>query len=262
MVYAATRELLGMIKFSHTLFALPFALLGAAMAAKGPEGWRGRWQDWLGILLCMATARSAAMAFNRLADRRIDALNPRTASRHLPSGRLSTATVAAFTVAQRAGVRGLDPAVPAQPLAADPVGAGPALAPGLLVRQAVHQPGPLLAGVRPGDGPDGRVDRPAGRPGLAPGLAGAGGPALGGGVRHHLCLPGRRFRPRPGPAQRPRPAGRPGGLAAGGGLPRGDGRRAGRARAGLSDGADLLRRASAWSPCCWSTSMRSSGPTT
>ncbi len=103
MVYAATRELLGMIKFSHTLFALPFALLGAALAAKGPEGWRGRWQDWLGILLCMATARSAAMAFNRLADRRIDALNPRTASRHLPSGRLSTATVAAFTVATSAG---------------------------------------------------------------------------------------------------------------------------------------------------------------
>jgi 4-hydroxybenzoate polyprenyltransferase len=103
MVYAATREILGMIKFSHTLFALPFALLGAALAAKGPEGWRGRWQDWLGILLCMATARSAAMAFNRLADRRIDALNPRTATRHLPSGRLSTATVAAFTVATSAG---------------------------------------------------------------------------------------------------------------------------------------------------------------
>ena len=102
-ILAKTRELLGMIKFSHTLFALPFALLGAALAAKGPEGWRGRWQDWLGILLCMATARSAAMAFNRLADRRIDALNPRTASRHLPSGRLSTATVAAFTVVTSLG---------------------------------------------------------------------------------------------------------------------------------------------------------------
>ena len=94
----ASRELGSLVKFSHTLFALPFALLGAALAARGPEGWRGRPQDWLGILLCMATARSAAMAFNRLADRRIDALNPRTASRHLPSGRLSTATVASFTV--------------------------------------------------------------------------------------------------------------------------------------------------------------------
>ena len=97
------RDLLGMIRFSHTLFALPFALLGAALAAKGPEGWRGRWRDWLGILVCMAMARSAAMAFNRLADRRIDALNPRTATRHLPSGRLSTATVAVFTVATSAG---------------------------------------------------------------------------------------------------------------------------------------------------------------
>ncbi len=100
---ASIRDLLGMIKFSHTLFALPFALLGAALAARGPDGWHGRWRDWLGILLCMATARSAAMAFNRLADRRIDALNPRTATRHLPSGRLSTATVAVFTVICSAG---------------------------------------------------------------------------------------------------------------------------------------------------------------
>jgi 4-hydroxybenzoate polyprenyltransferase len=96
-------ELGSLIKFSHTLFALPFALLGAAMAAKGPDGWRGRWQDWLGILLCMATARSAAMAFNRLVDWRIDALNPRTASRHIPSGKLSVATVATFTVVSSGG---------------------------------------------------------------------------------------------------------------------------------------------------------------
>ena len=92
-------DILGMIKFSHTLFALPFALLGAALAAHGPGGWTARPQDWLGILLCMATARSAAMAFNRLADRHLDARNPRTASRHLPAGRLSVGAVAAFTVA-------------------------------------------------------------------------------------------------------------------------------------------------------------------
>ena len=54
-------DILGMIKFSHTLFALPFALLGAALAAHTPEGWTLRPLDWLGILLCMATARSAAM---------------------------------------------------------------------------------------------------------------------------------------------------------------------------------------------------------
>jgi len=92
-------DFLGMIKFSHTLFAMPFALLGAALAARGPDGWRGRARDWLGIVLCMATARSAAMAFNRLADRRIDALNPRTANRHLPAGQLSAGEVAAFTLA-------------------------------------------------------------------------------------------------------------------------------------------------------------------
>lgn len=92
-------DLLGMIKFSHTLFALPFALLGAALAAHTPEGWVFRPLDWLGILLCMATARSAAMAFNRLVDRRIDAQNPRTATRHLPAGTLSVASVAVFTAA-------------------------------------------------------------------------------------------------------------------------------------------------------------------
>src|SRR4051812_1611450 len=91
-------DLLGMIKFSHTLFALPFALLGAALAAHGPDGWRGRPQDWLGIVLCMAAARSAAMAFNRLADRRIDAQNPRTATRHLPAGQLSVTSVTVFTL--------------------------------------------------------------------------------------------------------------------------------------------------------------------
>ncbi len=103
MVFARIHDILGMIKFSHTLFALPFALLGAALAAKGPEGWRGRWQDWLGILLCMVTARSAAMAFNRLVDWRIDALNPRTATRHIPSGKLSVASVATFTIVSSVG---------------------------------------------------------------------------------------------------------------------------------------------------------------
>ena len=92
------RDYLELVKFSHTLFALPFALLGAALAAHGPDGWHGRVQDWIGIPLCMATARSAAMAFNRVADRHYDGLNPRTASRHLPAGRLSVRSVIAFTL--------------------------------------------------------------------------------------------------------------------------------------------------------------------
>ncbi len=99
-------DLLGMIKFSHTLFALPFALLGAAMAARGPDGWHGRAVDWLGVLLCMVFARSTAMAFNRLVDRRIDALNPRTAGRHLPAGLLSVGAVVAFCVVCAAGFVG------------------------------------------------------------------------------------------------------------------------------------------------------------
>ena len=90
-----TRRLLEMIRFSHTLFALPFALLSAALAWSREAF---RWQDLVGVLLCMVFARSAAMAFNRLADRRIDALNPRTAGRHLPAGTLSVTVVAAFTI--------------------------------------------------------------------------------------------------------------------------------------------------------------------
>jgi 4-hydroxybenzoate polyprenyltransferase len=89
------RLLLEMIRFSHTLFALPFALLSAALAwhRKGFQ-----WPDLLGILLCMVFARSAAMAFNRLADRHLDAANPRTARRHLPAGQLSVAHVWLFTL--------------------------------------------------------------------------------------------------------------------------------------------------------------------
>ena len=98
------RRLLEMIRFSHTLFALPFALLAAVMAWSAPlrdqsppPSFRGR--HLLGILICMVAARSAAMAFNRLADRRWDAENPRTANRHLPSGQLTARSVGWFTAA-------------------------------------------------------------------------------------------------------------------------------------------------------------------
>jgi 4-hydroxybenzoate polyprenyltransferase len=85
-----------MIRFSHTVFALPFALLAAVMAWTTEPSVDWRWLDLVGIVLCMVTARSAAMAFNRIVDRRIDAENPRTAERHLPSGQLSVASVVAF----------------------------------------------------------------------------------------------------------------------------------------------------------------------
>ncbi len=114
-------RLLELIRFSHTLFALPFALLAAAMAwsanlqAEPPVAFR--WQDLLGILVCMAMARSAAMAFNRLADRKIDAQNPRTKMRHLPAGTLSTASVVVFTIACSLGfVAGTLLFLPANPI--------------------------------------------------------------------------------------------------------------------------------------------------
>src|SRR5258708_422298 len=90
---ATVRNFLGMIRFGHTIFALPFALLSALLAWQDV---RAQWPHVVGILLCMVLARSAAMAFNRLADRRIDAANPRTAGRHLVTGQLSVAAVWCF----------------------------------------------------------------------------------------------------------------------------------------------------------------------
>lgn len=95
---ARLRTFLELIRFSHTVFALPFALLSALLAWRETDA-PFRWLDLLGILLCMVFARSAAMGFNRLVDRRYDALNPRTASRHLPRGLIRPATVALFTAA-------------------------------------------------------------------------------------------------------------------------------------------------------------------
>ncbi len=84
-----------MIKFEHTLFALPFAFLGAVLAADGlPTGWQIIW-----ITAAMIGARSAAMTFNRIVDRDIDAENPRTANRELPSGKLSVRFAWIFFIA-------------------------------------------------------------------------------------------------------------------------------------------------------------------
>jgi 4-hydroxybenzoate polyprenyltransferase len=99
-MFPTLRSLLELIRFSHTLFALPFALTSAALAWK-LSGFHAL--QLAGILLCMVFARSAAMAFNRLADRRFDALNPRTAMRHLPAGRLSVGSVWLFALVCAAG---------------------------------------------------------------------------------------------------------------------------------------------------------------
>jgi 4-hydroxybenzoate polyprenyltransferase len=96
------RHYLELVRFSHTVFALPFALISAILAWHAANA-EFRWLDLLGILLCMVFARSAAMAFNRLVDRKLDAENPRTAKRHLPAGLLSVPTVVAFFLVCCAG---------------------------------------------------------------------------------------------------------------------------------------------------------------
>jgi 4-hydroxybenzoate polyprenyltransferase len=99
-MFVHLRTILEMIRFSHTIFALPFALLSAVLAWQEQAF---RWQDLLGILLCMVFARSAAMAFNRLMDRDLDAANPRTAKRHLPTGLLTPRAVWLFFAVCAAG---------------------------------------------------------------------------------------------------------------------------------------------------------------
>ncbi len=87
------RTTLEMIKWEHSIFALPFALTGAVLAAGGwPHAVQLAW-----IVMCMVTARTAAMSFNRWADAELDAANPRTATRAIPAGHLSKAFVGSFT---------------------------------------------------------------------------------------------------------------------------------------------------------------------
>ena len=92
------RNYLSLIKFSHTIFALPFALLGWALGTIH-SGQGVSWRLLLLVVLCMVTARSAAMAFNRWLDRDIDAANPRTRVREIPSGLISERSALFFTIA-------------------------------------------------------------------------------------------------------------------------------------------------------------------
>jgi len=87
---------LSFVRFSHSVFALPFALTGALLASRYHAV---TWRHVLWIAVCMVTARSAAMGFNRLVDARFDAVNPRTSGREIPSGRMSTTEAALFVVA-------------------------------------------------------------------------------------------------------------------------------------------------------------------
>lgn len=87
-----------LVKFSHTIFAMPFALLAYVWAMKSTEA-PFEWMLLVKIILCMVFARNAAMGFNRWADRDIDARNPRTASREIPAGKISPRAALAFVIA-------------------------------------------------------------------------------------------------------------------------------------------------------------------
>ncbi len=91
------------VRFSHTVFALPFALAAMLVAARENRGWPG-WKTFGLILAAMVCARTCAMAFNRIVDRKFDALNPRTANRHLPSGQIPLASAILLCVISAAGL--------------------------------------------------------------------------------------------------------------------------------------------------------------
>ena len=91
------------VRFSHTVFALPFALAAMMVAARANRGWPG-WKAFLLILAAMVCARTCAMAFNRIVDRKFDALNPRTKNRHLPSGQISLASAISLCAISATGL--------------------------------------------------------------------------------------------------------------------------------------------------------------
>lgn len=105
MIIRKINHYLSLVKFSHTVFALPFALIGfmlGIIAVQGYFSWEwltGHFPLFLKVLLCMVFARSAAMAFNRYLDRTYDALNPRTAKREIPAGIIQARHALFFTIA-------------------------------------------------------------------------------------------------------------------------------------------------------------------
>jgi 4-hydroxybenzoate polyprenyltransferase len=102
-LFSTLRRWGGFVKFSHTVFALPFALASMAVAARDQRGWPGA-RIFLLILAAMTCARTCAMSFNRIADREFDRANPRTAGRHLPRGEISLAGAWTLCLASGAGL--------------------------------------------------------------------------------------------------------------------------------------------------------------
>jgi len=102
-MFSQIKNYLSFVRFSHTVFALPFALAAMTVAARDNRGWPG-WRTFGLILAAMVCARTCALAFNRIADRKFDALNPRTATRHLPAGQISLVSAIALYALSAAGL--------------------------------------------------------------------------------------------------------------------------------------------------------------
>ena len=94
---SSVKKYFSLVKFSHTVFAMPFALIGFFLAVSEP-GYYFNFKSFLLIILCMIFARNAAMGFNRVVDRRFDSLNPRTKNREIPSGKIASGSAAVFVL--------------------------------------------------------------------------------------------------------------------------------------------------------------------
>jgi len=177
-------ETLAMVRFAHTLFALPFALTGMLLAAGGLPP--ARVAGW--ILVAMVAARTAAMTFNRLADRHLDAANPRTANRSLPAGRLTPLYVTGVFIAAVALL-----AVAAwrlNPLALSLTPLALVILCGYSLSKRFTSFSHLVLGVALAGAPLGALDRRARRGGCGAVPAGRRGDVLDRGLRCDLCLAG------------------------------------------------------------------------
>ena len=101
-MFSSVKKWGSFVRFSHTIFALPFALAAMLVAARDQRGWPGV-EKFLLILAAMICARTCAMSFNRIADRKFDALNPRTKNRHLPTGQIRLPSAIALWALSAAG---------------------------------------------------------------------------------------------------------------------------------------------------------------
>lgn len=102
-MFAAIQKWAGFVRLSHTVFALPFALASMTLAARHNHGWPG-WRVFALVLIAMVCARTCAMAFNRIVDREFDKANPRTAGRHLPTGKVTLPEAIALCIGSAVGL--------------------------------------------------------------------------------------------------------------------------------------------------------------